>query len=368
MLNLLIKTGYPFAAFRFPGEQEFTNIVQTVKKPETYDPENMDHVSGFLFAPFDRDAGDPHFIIRHDLSYSWHPGHPVNAPVSLPLPGGTDAESEEDFPAVTHGEYILQIKKVLQQIRAGEATKVVLSRPLPVRLPEVFDFTAFFTGLHLAYPGAFIFMVFLPGHGIWAGATPELFLERGSRFLKTVALAGTLPVNSPDDIPFWTEKEKEEQHIVTEYIREELHDRGFEPAEISGPHTLIAGNVAHLQTVVNIPVPANRKELAEIIHALHPTPAICGYPGKAALQIIRNTESYNRQYYTGYLGPWNTRYPSRLYINLRSMLFRPGGTGAVLYAGGGITAASVPEKEWEETTLKMKTLLSVLEKMPKFVQ
>jgi isochorismate synthase len=31
-----------------------------------------------------------------------------------------------------------------------------------------------------------------------------------------------------------------------------------------------------------------------------------------------------------------------------------------LYAGGGITARSVPEKEWDETNQKAKTLLSVI--------
>jgi isochorismate synthase len=32
----------------------------------------------------------------------------------------------------------------------------------------------------------------------------------------------------------------------------------------------------------------------------------------------------------------------------------------ILYAGGGITARSVPEKEWDEINQKAKTLLSVI--------
>ncbi len=366
MLNLLIKTGYPFASFRFPGKHEFINIVQTRKKPALFSPEELDRVSGFVFAPFDKKGKDPHFIIRHDLSYAWHPGNPVNAPVTLPIPG--ENSKELSFPDTGREEYIRQIRQVLKEIRKGRAKKVVLSRPRLIRLPEVFDFTTFFTHLHLAYPDAFLFMVFLPGSGIWAGATPELFLEQSSRYLKTVSLAGTLPIGEPGDIPFWDKKEKEEQHIVTEYIRETLHASGFEPAEINGPHTRVAGRMAHLETTINIPFPADRKKLAEIIGALHPTPAICGYPKQAALDIIRETENYNRQYYTGYLGPWNTRYPSRLYVNLRSMQLLPAQREAVLYAGGGITAASDPGKEWNETVMKIQTLLSVLEKMPNFVQ
>ncbi len=36
-------------------------------------------------------------------------------------------------------------------------------------------------------------------------------------------------------------------------------------------------------------------------------------------------------------------------------------TGWCVYSGGGITGASLPEEEWEETQSKAKTLLSVLE-------
>ncbi len=33
----------------------------------------------------------------------------------------------------------------------------------------------------------------------------------------------------------------------------------------------------------------------------------------------------------------------------------------ILYSGGGITARSVPEEEWEETNNKARTLLSAIE-------
>ena len=366
MLNLLIKTGFPFAAFRFPGEREFINIVQTEKDPVTFDPREADRISGFIFAPFDREGHNPFFLIRHDLSYTWNPGNPVNAPVSFPL--SVNGVLPVHIPEIKKDEYVRQILEIRQYIKQGQARKVVLSRPQTVKLPEVFDFTLFFTTLHKSYPDVFLFFVFLPGYGIWVGATPELFMEHNGRYIKTVSLAGTLPAEGPEDITFWPEKEKEEQQIVTKYILETLRSKGFFPADIQGPHTIYTGKMAHLQTVFHIDIPGGRKKLNDLIDALHPTPAICGYPKKAALDIIHKTENYDRQYYTGYLGPWNTRYPSQLYINLRSMQFMPKGKEAVLYAGGGITAASDPEKEWDETVMKIQTLLSVLEKMPNFTQ
>lgn len=364
MINLLMKTGYPFASFRFPGEQEFINIVQTEKEPVTYDPGDMEKVRGFLFSPFDPGGDSPHFLIRHDLSYTWNAANPPNAPMALSLL--TPRAEEPPFPGISKDDYLQQIHSILQKIKNGEAQKVVLSRPQVIPLPGVFDFTAFFAILHRTYPDAFIFLIFLPGRAIWAGASPELFLRRSSTYLETMALAGTLPINGKGDIPLWTDKERKEQQIVTDYIMETLHTSGTDPAEVSVPHTVFAGQVAHLQTSIRIPYPGVHQKISRLISVLHPTPAICGYPKQAALEIIRQTETYNREYYTGFLGPWNTRYPSQLYINLRSMQFLPSSGQAVLYAGGGITADSDPEKEWTETGMKLNTLLSVLKKMSNF--
>ncbi len=363
MINLLIKTGYPFVSFRYPHEKEFINIVQNDKAVNTFRPEEMPDLSGFFMVPFDRGSQASPVYIRHDLSYTWGPGHEGSGPVALqeaaadtgitpPLPGKED--------------YLMKIRKILAYIKEGKAEKVVLTRPEAVTLPETFDFTAFFTTLHRHYPAAFIFLVFLPGRGIWAGATPEMLLNATVQDYETTALAGTLPLDGEGGIPEWGPKELHEQQIVTDYILEELRRAGFQTTPDKTPHTVIAGSMAHLETTIRIAMPGQRRDIARLLEALHPTPAICGYPQEAAMQILRETEQYDRQYYTGYLGPWNTRYPARLYINLRSMQFLPGVRRAYLYAGGGLTAASVPEKEWEETRLKMSTLLSVLEKISNF--
>ncbi len=363
MINLLIKTGYPFVTFRYPHESEFINIVQNDREINTFRPDEMPDLSGFFLAPFDEGSQVPPVYIRHDLSYTWAPGHEGSGPVALQKP---ETATSHDTYIPGEKDYLKKIGEILTRIGQGQAEKVVLTRPEAIPLPEVFDFTAFFTILHHQYPAAFIFLVYLPGRGIWVGATPEVLLNATGPYYETTALAGTLPLDEDRNIPVWSPKELHEQQIVTDYILEELRRAGFRTVPDKGPHTVVAGGMAHLETTIRIARTGQPKDIARLLEALHPTPAICGYPQDAALEILRETELYDRQYYTGYLGPWNTRYPSRLYINIRSMQFLPGIRRALLYAGGGLTAASVPEKEWEETRLKMNTLLSVLEKMPNF--
>ena len=77
-----------------------------------------------------------------------------------------------------------------------------------------------------------------------------------------------------------------------------------------------------------------------------------------AKKFISKKENYDRKYYTGYLGPWRLNNDLRLFVNLRCMEVKD--DHLVLYAGGGITSKSVPEKEWEETIQKASTLLSVI--------
>jgi isochorismate synthase len=95
-----------------------------------------------------------------------------------------------------------------------------------------------------------------------------------------------------------------------------------------------------------------------MLKLLHPTSAVCGMPMEKSLAFLRAHEGYDREYYSGYLGPVRINNESQLFVNLRCMQVSSG--RARLYAGGGVLGESDPEKEWQETELKMNTLLSVI--------
>jgi isochorismate synthase len=102
--------------------------------------------------------------------------------------------------------------------------------------------------------------------------------------------------------------------------------------------------------------------LTTIASALHPTPAVCGYPQKYAKEYILKNEAYSREFYTGFLGPVSaTDKSATLMVNLRCMKIEA--NTARLFVGGGITIVSDPEAEWQETQNKMQTMLQVLKPM-----
>jgi isochorismate synthase len=182
-----------------------------------------------------------------------------------------------------------------------------------------------------------------------------------SQALHTMALAGTQARPPfPADVR-WSAKEIEEQALVSDYIRDFFSRARVGVVHESGPHTVAAGNIVHLQTDFCVELPhyelmalANR-----VLHELHPTSAVCGMPKDKALAFILQHEGYDRSFYSGYLGPVHIDDQSHLYVNLRCMQL--GQDAAYLYAGGGVTADSSPDAEWRETELKAGTLLAVLQ-------
>ena len=96
----------------------------------------------------------------------------------------------------------------------------------------------------------------------------------------------------------------------------------------------------------------------ELIKTLHPTPAVGGIPVEEGTQFLIKNEKLDRAYYAGFLGPVWEDTKIDFFVNLRCAQILK--EAILLYVGAGITFESDPEKEWEETQNKTKTLLAAL--------
>jgi isochorismate synthase len=81
-------------------------------------------------------------------------------------------------------------------------------------------------------------------------------------------------------------------------------------------------------------------------------------PLESSLKFLVENEGYNRELYSGYFGPVKIQDQTNLFVNLRCLQVHK--NGIQLYAGAGVTADSDPQKEFEETEMKMATLLKVI--------
>ena len=200
--------------------------------------------------------------------------------------------------------------------------------------------------------------MFVPGEGLWAGASPELLLFRDETLFKTQAVAGTkaLAAGQPVAEVTWGQKEIEEQAMVSRYIVNCFKKIRLREFKETGPQTIKTGKLAHLRTTYEVDHCMLRYEdLADhMLELLHPTSAVCGMPMERAQDFINTHEPHDRSFFSGFLGPVNFNGSTNLFVNLRCMKISR--QKARLYAGAGITSGSDPDKEWQETELKMNTL------------
>ena len=267
-----------------------------------------------------------------------------------------------------HSQFTHMVTEAVQAIEAGWFHKVVLSRQKSITLSPNFDVVAAFQQLCDAYPAAFVSVFSIPGVGTWLGASPELLVstyhQAGQSLFRTMALAGTQVAQGQDALKNanWRQKEIEEQALVSRYIINCFKKIRLREFEESGPKTVAAGNLLHLRTDFTVDMEmTNFPDLGStMLYLLHPTSAVCGMPKESALEFLQVHEHYNRSFFSGYLGPVNIEEKTHIFVNLRCMQLLE--QQALLYAGAGITADSEPEKEWEETEVKMNTLLRVMDR------
>ena len=116
----------------------------------------------------------------------------------------------------------------------------------------------------------------------------------------------------------------------------------------------------HVQHLVTPMTGTLREEagLLALAGLLHPTPAVGGEPRDVALDLIVEHEVFDRGWYAGPVGWLGADGDGELMVALRCGLVR--GRDAVLFAGCGIVADSEAGREWEESRLKLRTMVAAL--------
>lgn len=98
----------------------------------------------------------------------------------------------------------------------------------------------------------------------------------------------------------------------------------------------------------------------DVIKTTFPMGSMTGAPKISAMNIIEHNESFYRGLYSGSIGYFTPDGDFDFNVVIRSILYNAS-TGYVSYAvGSAITAAAIPEKEYEECLLKAKAMMQVL--------
>lgn len=260
-------------------------------------------------------------------------------------------------------DYLRAVEGVRDGICAGGPEKVVIARSVgldfevPVRHSEVLE--------HLAAEQQESYLFGLEnGESFFFGATPERLVKiEGGRSL-TACVAGSIRRGKTAEEDrmlgeglLKDPKNREEHQFVVRMIGDVFRSFCSEVRIPAGPRLLKVRDIQHLFTPIE-GMPNSGTDLLDLVHALHPTPALGGTPRGEALRMIRENEKMDRGFYGAPIGWMDTEGDGEFAVAIRSGLLK--GDRAHLYAGGGIVAGSVPEEEYEETWVKFRPMMRAL--------
>lgn len=269
-------------------------------------------------------------------------------------PWPASGDSAEIPTATTERElYETSLSKLISSLDKGQ--KTVISRNIAGEFSE-FDPARMALDYFASIQGALRF-VFSTGNGDWwMGATPELLLENVDNepnLFHTRALAGTQPADGPAP---WSDKNIAEQRIVVDDILCRLAKLGVS-VDAKEPRDLVYGRIKHICTDIYVRSSEGVLDIKSLASAIHPTPAVGGYPRDIAMANIQSYEAAPRNFYGGTLA-FSTACGSKVYVILRTVHFNS--RRWCIYTGSGVTVDSVPSDEWAETQAKALPLLNAV--------
>ena len=205
---------------------------------------------------------------------------------------------------------------------------------------------------------------FVPTPGrAFLGAPPERLYRREGRRILCDAIAGTRTRGNGASLDrqlerdlMGSEKERREQDYVVRGIRESLTPLCGSLNFGADPSVVKLRQCQHLMSNFEGTLRDGVGD-AELLKALHPTPAVGGYPTERALREIGEREPFDRGWYAGPVG-WVGVDGAEFAVAIRSGLVN--GSTLSVFAGAGIVAGSVPGEEWDELDYKISHFTQAL--------
>jgi menaquinone-specific isochorismate synthase len=245
-------------------------------------------------------------------------------------------------------------------ISSGDMVKVVLARELLVTADERIDPIAVVARLRAAYPGCMIFTI----DGL-VGASPELLVSRQGDVVRAHPMAGTAPRGGDPASDqrlaaslLASTKDREEHQITIDMVHDTLLPWCSYLDYEAEPSIVAVANVQHLATLVEGRLSQPAPSVLELVAALHPTPAVGGWPREPALAFIAEHEQLDRRRYAGAAGWVDARGNGSFTVGVRTAELE--GNVARVYAGVGVVADSDPRVELAESQAKAQALLGAI--------
>ncbi len=314
--------------------------------------------------PFDRSA-PARLVVPQTLRTAATPL--ASAPLEGPLLSGHSQRPEPE-PA----EFCRSVERALTLLAGDSLDKVVLSRMLLLSGLDQIDLRLLLHNLASHNHAGATFAVDLPLRPeasaplrTLVGASPELLVSRRGRDVLSHPLAGSAPRSSDPvedrrraEALLASAKDQREHAVVVEAVAAGLRRFCRRVDAPAAPSLLATETMWHLGTQIRGDLNDPTTSSLDLAAALHPTPAVCGFPTAQARAAIGALEPFDRGFYTGAVGWCDASGDGEWYVTIRCAEIE--GRLIRLFAGAGIVPGSQPEAELAETAAKLGTMLRAL--------
>ncbi len=200
-------------------------------------------------------------------------------------------------------------------------------------------------------------------------SSPERYIKKTESQIISQPIKGTSKRNLQDSVAdeatkaylLQSEKERSENVMVVDLVRNDLSrickPGSVQVAELFGIYSF--PTVHQMISTVEGKLKAD-SSFSQILSATFPMGSMTGAPKKRVMELIEKYEEEPRGLFSGSIGYIDPGGDFDFNVVIRSIFYNETKQIVSYAAGGGITINSDPEKEWEESLLKMKAVEEVL--------
>ena len=259
-------------------------------------------------------------------------------------------------------QWIKNIKSLISEFSIRKISKVVLARKTLIELDEKADSINIIKLLKNININTYNFCFKFDSEDSFLGCSPELLFSRRGKIISSDAIAGTCSYSKDSDTQnnfspslLNSIKDFEEYKFVYDSIKTSLEKISSSIKIIKNKEILQLSYLQHIcsqfEAVINEGVDDFRA-----MCALHPTPAVAGYPKYESIKFINKYEPFPRGFYCGPVG-WFTFDESEFAVAIRSSIINK--NNIILFSGAGIVQKSDPSLEWDEIENKIDPFLRI---------
>lgn len=305
----------------------------------------------------EKDQGKEKYSIR-EIRDSFFKAIKIQAPNRTFSMDGSGFKS-----SFTKTEYIAAVQSIIDHLKAGDIYQANLSQRFETGFSG--DAYALFLDLFHRNPAPFFAYIHAKDHTI-VSTSPERFLCQRGRKVETRPIKGTIARGKTE-----TEdrengmrlceslKDNAELTMIVDLMRNDLSRVTRHGSVTVKEHKRLEpyANVFHLVSIVEGELEAEKTSM-DLVRAAFPGGSITGCPKIRSMEIIDELEPVRRHVYTGSIGYVSFHDTMDLSIAIRTAVIS--GHRIHFSVGGGIVYDSDPEKEFQETLDKGKTLMESL--------